>query len=334
MNNEIKTARIVGLGSFLPKKILSNADLEKMVETSDEWITARTGIKERRIAGEAESTSDMGLLAAREAVKNAGLQVSEIDMILVATMTPDYFCPSTAAIIQAGLGAEGVPAFDIFAACTGYIYGLSLAKAYVESGLYKNILLVASEKMSAFTDFSDRTSCVLFGDGAAAAVVSSKRAGLQINAVDLGADGALSDLIIVPGGGARNPATIDTVRDRQHFIKLKGKEVFKHAVRRMAGSASESLDKAGLKDSDISWFVPHQANGRIIDALTKHLKIPEEKVFRCIEKYGNTSASSVGIALGDLLKGNELSPGSNLLLVAFGGGLTWGSALLTKVDDE
>ncbi len=334
MNSEKKTARITGLGSYLPKKILSNSDLEKMVDTSDEWITARTGIKERRIAEETESTSDMGLLAAREAVKNAGLQASEIDMILVATMTPDYFCPSTAAIIQAGLGVPDAAAFDIFAACTGYIYGLSLAKVYVESGLYQNILLVAAEKMSAFTDFSDRASCVLFGDGAAAAIVSSQKPGLQINQVELGADGSLSDLIIVPGGGARNPATIDTVRDRQHFIRLKGKEVFKHAVRRMAGSAMDCLAKSGLKDSDISWFVPHQANGRIIDALAKHLKISEEKVFRCIEKYGNTSASSVGIALGDLLKENELLTGSNLLLVAFGGGLTWGSALLTKVGDE
>ncbi len=328
------TASIVGLGSYLPEKILSNRDLEAMVETSDEWITARTGIKERRIAREGEITSDMGIRAASAALKDAGMEAAEIDMILVATMTPDYFCPSTAAVIQNGLGAKDVPAVDLLAACTGYLYALSSAKAYVESGIYKNVLIVASEKMSAFTDFSDRTSCVLFGDGAAAAVVSSRRGGLQIQSVELGADGSLADLIIVPGGGAKKPATLDTVNGREHYVRLKGKEVFKHAVRRMASSATNCLDKMGLKDSDISWFVPHQANGRIIDALAKHLEIPEEKIFRCIEKYGNTSASSIGIALGDLLNENKLSPGDNLLLVAFGGGLTWGSALLTKVEYE
>jgi 3-oxoacyl-[acyl-carrier-protein] synthase III len=333
MNSEKMTASIVGLGSYLPEKILSNRDLEAMVETSDEWITARTGIKERRIAREGEITSDMGIRAASAALKDAGMEAAEIDMILVATMTPDYFCPSTAAVIQNGLGAKDVPAVDLLAACTGYLYALSSAKAYVESGIYKNVLIVASEKMSAFTDFSDRTSCVLFGDGAAAAVVSSRRGGLQIQSVELGADGSLADLIIVPGGGAKKPATLDTVNGREHYVRLKGKEVFKHAVRRMASSATNCLDKMGLKDSDISWFVPHQANGRIIDALAKHLEIPEEKIFRCIEKYGNTSASSIGIALGDLLNENKLSPGDNLLLVAFGGGLTWGSALLTKVND-
>ncbi len=312
-------AKMVGLGSFLPEKVLSNFDLEKMVETTDEWITSRTGIKERRIASETETPSVMGVHAAKLALKNAAIDPLKIDLILVATMTPEYCgCPSTAALIQSGLNLLNIPAFDVQAACTGYLYALSTAKAFVDSGQYRNVLVVATEKMSSIVDFTDRATCVLFGDGASAFVVSSEGKGLQINTVNLGGDGSLSDLI-----------KVSLNKQKQH-ITLKGKEVFKHAVRRMAQSIDKSLLDLGLKNEDISWLVPHQANGRIIDALGRHIGFPESKVYTNIHKYGNTSASSVGIALDELLLEHPPSPGDRFLLVAFGAGLTWGSALLTQ----
>ncbi|MCB1149097.1 MAG: ketoacyl-ACP synthase III [Chlamydiia bacterium] len=319
-----KTARILALGSYLPQKILTNEELEKMVDTTDEWIVTRTGIRERRIASAEESCSFMGAEAARK----CGASLENVDLILVATMTPDTLCPSTAARIQAELGLNA-PAVDIQAACSGYLYILSMAKAYVESGMARQVLVVAVEKMSAFIDFTDRGSCILFGDGATSALVGFEGPGLEIENVILGADGSLGSLIEVPAGGSTLPASEETVKSGGHFLKLSGKEVFKHAVRRMEEAAKESLSRAGLTVDTLDWLVAHQANGRILDALVRSLEMDEEKVVNTLYKYGNTSASSVGIALDELTRERPLSEGQRLLLVAFGGGLTWGAATLT-----
>lgn len=346
----MKKARIIGTGSYLPKRVLTNQDLEKMVETSDEWIVTRTGMKERRIAAPDECTSDMGFEAARRALEAAHMTPDALDLILVATITPDFGFPSTACLIQSRLkaayatamsvqadccaesGSEAgayVPAVDVQAACTGYLYALSIAKAYIESGLYKTILIIASEKVSSVVDYKDRNTCVLFGDGAAACVVSGEGKGFVVQNVCLGADGNLADLITLPGGGARNPTSPETLAAGMHFLKLEGKEVFKHAVRRMESAAKECLDIAGLKEEEISWLVPHQANLRIIEAIAKRFQVPMERVYMTIQKYGNTSASSLGIALDELIKEKGVQEGENLLLFAFGAGLTWGASVLT-----
>ena len=332
--NHLKKARIIGLGSYLPKKVLTNHDLENLVETSDEWILSRTGIRERRIAEENEFTSDMGAIAATEALKEAKINAEDIELIIVATMSPDYISPSTAGLIQAKLKADKAAAFDIQAACSGFLYALSTAKAFVESGLYRNVLLVAAEKMSAFMDYTDRSTCILFGDGAAAAVIAANGPGLRIDSLCLGSDGQLADLIKIPGGGARFPATLETVEKKLHYFQMSGNEVFKHAIRRMTHAARECLEKAGLVEEEVRWFVPHQANKRIIDLIAKNFNIPEERVYLTLHKYGNTSASSIGIALYELMQGERCQDGEHLLLTVFGGGLTWGAALLTIDKDK
>lgn len=322
-------ARIIGTGSYLPDKVLTNQELEKMVETSDEWIVSRTGMKERRIAAENEFTSSMGYQAAKKALDRAQISSAEIDLILVATLTPDYVFPSTACLLQAQLKAPQAAAMDIQAACTGYLYALTVAKAFIESGLYHHILVVASEKLSAVTNYQDRNTCVLFGDGAAACVLSSKGKGLWVRNCCLGCDGDQTEILLMPAGGSRRPASQETVAANLHYIKMEGKEVFKHAVRRMEASSKECLDRAGLKEEEISWLIPHQANIRIIEAIAKRFQVASERVFITIHKYGNTSASSVGIALDELLREKKISSGDNILLTAFGAGLTWGSIILT-----
>lgn len=325
-----KQAKIIGTGSYLPEKVLTNADLEKIVDTTDEWIVSRTGMKERRIAKEDEFTSDMGVKAAQMAIQTAGIEPSEIDLILVATLTPDYPFPGTGCIIQAALGMEDVPAMDVQAACTGYIYTLSIAKSFIESGQYQNILIVASEKLSSIVDYEDRSTCVLFGDGASACVVSSKGQGLVIRDVVLGCDGKQSEILVMPGGGSRNPVSQQTLDRKMHFIKMEGREVFKHAVRRMESACKQCIEKAGLVEEQINWLVPHQANHRIIEAIAKRFQVPGDRVYITVDKYGNTSASSVGIALDELLRSKPISSGDNILLTAFGAGLTWGSTVLTN----
>jgi 3-oxoacyl-[acyl-carrier-protein] synthase-3 len=322
-------ARITGTGAYVPKQILTNQDLEKMVETSDEWIYSRTGMKERRIAETNEFSSDMGLEAAKRALTSAKLAPEAVDMILFGTITPDYIFPSTASLIQHRLGATRAAAFDMQAACSGFIYALSMAKAYVESGLYKNVLVVISEKLSSIVDYTDRNTCVLFGDGAAACVVSAEGKGLFIRDVSLGCDGAQAEILLMPGGGCRKPPSIESVTAKEHFIRMDGKEVYKHAVRRMEMAAKESIEKAGIKESDISWLVPHQANIRIIESLAKRFDVPMEKVFITIHKYGNTSGSSVGLALDDLMREKSFSKTDNILLTAFGAGLSWGASVLS-----
>jgi 3-oxoacyl-[acyl-carrier-protein] synthase-3 len=323
------TAKIRGTGAYLPEKILTNQDLEQMVETSDEWIFSRTGIKERRIARADEFTSHMGAEAALRAIADAGLLIEEIDFILVATLTPDYLFPSTACLIQQLIGAKKAACLDIQAACTGYLYGLSLAKSLVESKAYKNVLVVTSEKLSSITNYKDRTTCVLFGDGAAACVVSSEGKGLKIQSVQLGSDGEQAELLMMPAGGSRLPASAQTVMDDQHFIKMAGNEVFKHAVRRMEAACKECIEAAQIGELDISWVVPHQANIRIIDAIAKRFQhLPPERVYKTVHKYGNTSAASIGIALHELKGQHALQAGEKILLTAFGAGLTWGAGLL------
>lgn len=324
-------ARIIGTGSYLPEHILNNEDLEKLVDTSDEWIYSRTGIKERRIASYDEYSSDMGLKAAKAALKIAKKNPTEIDLILVATISPDYIFPSTAALIQNMLGAHQAAAFDFQAACTGYLYGLVMAKGFIDSGIYRNILLIASEKLSSFVNYKDRNTCVLFGDGASASVISDHGEGYEIMESSLGADGELAQLLILPAGGCRIPASPDTIAQHQHFIMMEGKEVFKHAVRRMENAAKDCLERANMHEDEIDWLVPHQANARIIDAIARRFGVNESKVFKTVHKYGNTSASAVAIAFDELIRERTIESGECILLVAFGAGFTWGATILKKI---
>ena len=302
-----------------------------MVETTDEWIVSRTGMKERRIARSDEFTSDMGAKAAFAALEDAGVLPEDVDFILVATLTPDYQFPSTACLIQQMIGAKKAASLDIQAACTGYIYALSIAKSFVESGMYKNILVIAAEKLSAITNYKDRSTCVLFGDGASACVVSGEGKGLSIQSIQLGSDGEQAQLLLMPAGGCRAPASAETVASDLHYIQMAGNEVFKHAVRRMESACKECIDEAGIDELDISWVVPHQANIRIIDAIAKRFKhLPADRIYKTVQKYGNTSASSVGIALHELRKEQTIAVGERILLTAFGSGFTWGAALLKE----
>lgn len=323
-------ARITALGSYLPRRVLTNQELERMVDTTDEWIVSRTGIQERRIAGPDEATSDLGAKALLKALEAVNLKPGHLDLIVVCTMTGDFACPSTASLIQTKIGAPHVPAVDLQAACTGFLYGLSMAKAYVESGMAATVAVIASEKMSSVIDFTDRNTCVLFGDGACAAIVQKEGTGLAIETLSLGSDGN-SEIMSIPAGGSAHPATAETVAAKQHYFQMNGKEVFKQAVRRMTQAAKECLAKTGLQESDVNWLVPHQANVRIMEALAKQFSIAPDKIYKTIHKYGNTSASSVAIALEELLIEEPPKKGDHLLLVAFGGGLTWGAAVLKQL---
>ena len=300
-----------------------------MVDTSDEWITSRTGMKERRLAASEEFTSDMGYQAGLRALEKSGLSADKLDLILVATLTPDYVFPSTACLIQHRMGAVNAAAVDVQAACTGYIYALSIAKAYIESGMYNNILIIAAEKLSSIVNYKDRNTCVLFGDGASACIVSSQGAGFVLNEVCLGADGELSELLILPAGGSRLPASQETIDADLHYLRMEGKEVFKHAVRRMEQASNLCLERCGLQGDQIKWYIPHQANIRIIEAIAKRFHVPMERVCLTIQKYGNTSASSLGIAFDELLDTSPATNGDHILLTAFGAGLTWGAAIVT-----
>lgn len=325
-----RQARITGMASHLPEKKLTNRDLELLVETSDEWIVSRTGINERRIAEDGEGSASLGFKAASKLLQERGIDPVSIDMILVATMTPDYLAPSNAALIQAKLQATNAAAVDFQAACTGFLYGLSLAKAYIESGIYGRVLLIATEKMSAFVDYTDRNTCVLFGDGASAALIEGEGEGFIIESIGLGADGSNPEIAFVPAGGSLHPISHEAIDKKEQFFKMQGKELFKHAVRRMSSAAFSCLEKSKITDADLSWIIPHQANLRIIDAVAKSFKVDPTIVYRTIHKYGNTSASSVAIALDELIREKELGHGAYLLLVAFGAGLTWGAAVLKK----
>ncbi len=321
-------SRVIGTGSYAPETVLTNHDLEKMVETSDDWIVERTGIRERRIADKDMASSDLAFGAAREALRAAGLRPSQLDLIIVATVTPDMMFPATACILQAKLGARKAIAFDISAACSGFIFALAAADNFIKSGLYKNALVVGAETLSKITDWTDRNTCVLFGDGAGAVVIGPSENGYGIRSAHLHTNGKQGDLLYIPGGGSRHPVSSHSIESRMHFIKMRGNETFKIAVRALEEVVKEALDANGLKPSDIDMVVPHQANLRIIQATAKRLGIPMEKVVVTIDRYGNTSAASIPIAIDEAVRDGRIVPGKNVILEAFGGGLSWASALI------
>ena len=318
------------IGAYVPQKILTNAELSKMVDTSDEWITKRTGIQERRIAAEDEKTSDMGVKAAELAIKRSGIKKEDIDLIVCGTISPDYFCmPSTAAVIAGKLGLKGATAFDISAACTGFIYSLSIAKAFIESGMKKNVLVIGAEKLSSITDYSDRGTCILFGDGAGAAVVTATdNKDEAIIDIHTGADGSYVDLLMTPNGGSGSAHDALDKEAAGCYMQMKGNETFKIAVRTLTKDVVEILEKNNITSDKIKHFVPHQANYRIIKAVGDALKMKDEQVVLTVAKYGNTSGASIPMAINDIYEAGELKPGELMLLDAFGGGLTWGSALV------
>jgi len=322
--------KITGMGKYIPKKVLTNHDLEKMVDTNDEWITTRTGIKERHILADDETTATMATEASKAAIKDAGLKNEDIDMVIVATLSPDMPFPATACLVQNSMGLRSVGTVDIEAACSGFVYALSQAYAYIKSGLYKNVLVAASESMSRITDWEDRATCVLFGDGAGAVVVSATEDNDESGIIDfiLGGDGSYGDVLAVPGGGSLHPVTHETVDQKLHFIKMNGNTTFKVAVRTMVSIVKELLEKHNIPKEKVKLVIPHQANIRITDAVRDRLGLTEEQMYSNIDKYGNTSSATIPIALREAVDEGRIKRGEYMVFVAFGGGLTWGASLL------
>jgi 3-oxoacyl-[acyl-carrier-protein] synthase-3 len=321
-------ARIAGIGAYAPKRILTNHDLEKMVDTSDEWIVQRTGVRERHIVDDGEAASDLGLRAAQQALDRAGVEAEEVDFIVVGTTMGDMAFPTTANLLQHRLGCRTAGSVDVYAACSGSIYSLSIGSQYIETGKYRTVLCVGAECLSRLTDYTDRGTCILLADAAGAVVLRPATGESGILDVDLYSDGRYGDLLILPAGGSLSPATHETVDRRLHFAKMKGNEVFKVAVRMFEECAQKILERNGFKAGDIDVFVPHQANLRIIEAAVKRLKLPMDRVVVNVDRYGNTGAASVYVALEEAWAGKRLKPGDLVLLAAFGGGFTWGAALL------
>jgi len=318
---------VAGTGSYLPETVLTNEELSKRVDTSDEWIFSRTGIRARRIAAEGEHTSHMASAAARKALEQAGLDASEIQLIIVATITPDTLTPATACYVQQQIGAKNAVAFDISAACSGFLYAMKISKRMIADGAYENALIIGAEKLSAFVNWEDRATCVLFGDGAGAAVLRrAKPDEGSILATEMGTDGTLTHLLNIPGGGSACPITASNVGDHLASLAMQGKEVFKHAVNRMKEAAETVIERAGLQADDIACVIPHQANLRIIDAIADRLAVPNDRVFVNLDKYGNTSAAAVAIALDEAHRSGAFKRGDNIVMVVFGAGLTWAAA--------
>jgi len=326
-----RRAAFLGVGHYAPDNVLTNADLEKLVDTSDEWIIERTGIRERHIVTDEQAASDLAVPAAHEALERAGVGAEEIDLIILGTVTPDHFFPSTACIVQNEIGAKNAAAFDMLAGCSAFIYGCNIATQFIENGRYERVLVIGVETLTKLMDMTDRNTCVLFGDGAGAAVLGPTEADGGILATHMKADGSLGYLLEMPGGGSRQPPTHESLDARLHYIKMAGREVFKHAVRSMCESALYVLDATGYKGEDVDLLVPHQANWRIMSAVADRLKIPHEKVFVNLDKYGNTSAASVPIALSEALQQGRIQPGNLVLNVAFGAGFTWAAHLVKWV---
>jgi 3-oxoacyl-[acyl-carrier-protein] synthase-3 len=321
-------ARIIGMGAYAPKRVLSNADLEKMVETSDEWIVQRSGIHERRIVDESEATSDLAVRAAHQALERANLVPEDIEFIVVGTTTPDMFFPSTGNIVQHRLGCRRVGSVDVLAACAASIYSLIIGARFIEAGKYRRVLCIGAETLSRITDFTDRGTCVLLADAAGAAVLEATEDGSGFLDGDLYSDGQYWDLLYMPGGGSRMPATAESVAQRQHYAKMKGSEVFKVAVRMFVESTSALLSRHGVTAEDVDLFIPHQANLRIIEAAAKRVGLPMQKVFVNVDRYGNTGAASVYVALEEAVSAGRVKRGDLLLIAAFGGGFAWGAALV------
>jgi len=322
-------SRIVGVGSALPKKVLTNSDLEKMMDTSDEWIRTRTGMVERRMTEPSEATSDLAVQAAFKALEYASMEPEELDCIIVTTVTPDMFFPATANFVQDRLGAKvGTPSFDLAAACTGFIYGMAVADSFIRSGMYRTVLVVGADTLTKVCDYQDRTTCILFGDGAGAIVLQASEEKQGVLSTHLFSDGAQWHLLNQPGGGSRNPATHETVEKRLHYIKMKGNELFKFAVRTMEHAGLVALRDNGLTMDDIDLYIPHQANIRIMEAAAKRLGCPPEKVYSIVDRYANTSNATVPMALDEAIQEGRAREGDLILTTSFGGGLTWGSAIL------
>ena len=324
----IKSVGITGIGYSVPEKILTNADLEKMVDTSDEWIVERTGIRERRIAEADVSTSVLAAEAAVKAIEDAKLKPEDIDLIIVATATSDMAFPSTSCLVQYKIGASNAAAFDLSAGCSGFVYGVNVGSQMIASGVYKHVLVIGAEVLSKILDWQDRNTCVLFGDGAGAAVLSEVEPGYGLLSIDLGADGSGGAALMQPAGGSKLPASFETVTNRQHYVHMNGSEVFRFATKVMGASALRVLKRAGITAADVDWFIPHQANIRIIQSAAKRLKLPMEKVIVNVDRYGNTSAASIPIALAEARDQGKIKKGDTLVLVGFGAGLTWGGCVL------
>jgi 3-oxoacyl-[acyl-carrier-protein] synthase-3 len=323
-----RSASILSTGAYLPSRVLTNADLEKIVDTTDEWIVSRTGIRERRIAAEDEFTSDMGARAARQALELGGINPQSIDLIIVATCTGDTVFPSTACYIQDKIGATRAAAFDVQAACSGFLYALVTAEQFISAGAYETILVVGAEKLSSIVNWQDRNTCVLFGDGAGAVILQHRPGARGLLAFDLGADGAQTSILSVPASGCRMPITAEVIDQRLQYLQMSGKEVFKYAVNAMNRSAEECLEKAGIKPDQIRWFIPHQANFRIVDAVAQRMNVGMEHFVMNLDLYGNTSSACMPIALHETAMAGKLNRGDLVLMVSFGGGLTWASTVL------
>jgi 3-oxoacyl-[acyl-carrier-protein] synthase-3 len=319
---------IVGIGSYLPERILTNAELEKMVDTTNEWIVSRSGIRERRIAREDQATSDLAAEAAKRALDKANIKPEDVDLIIVATLSPDMPFPNTACFVQKLIGAKNATCIGLEAACAGFLFAVDAASQYLLTGRFKTALVIGAEKLSTVTDWQDRTTCVLFGDGAGAVVLQARDSGEGILSTVTGSDGTLNALLNIPGGGSRNPASVQTIEKRMHFMKMEGKEVFKHAVRAMGEAARKALEKAGLTIADVACVVPHQANMRIVEAIRDRLGVGPEKFFINLDKYGNMSAASIPVALDEAIQEGRVKKGDNIVLVAFGGGFTWGAMVV------
>jgi 3-oxoacyl-[acyl-carrier-protein] synthase-3 len=323
-----RTVSIIGTGSYVPEKRLTNEDLSKIVETSDDWITTRTGIKERRVAGKDENTSDMATKAALSAIDQAGISPEEIDLILVATATPDMLFPATACFVQKKIGARNAACLDISAACAGFIFGLEIGQQFITSHTYDSVLVIGAEKLTSITNWTDRNTCVLFGDGAGAAILRHRGSSHGVISTHIGSDGQFTDILFMPGGGSRCPITRDNVDLHLNTIHMTGKEVYKQAVTAMIDASRKALDQAGLSIHDIACVIPHQANLRIIEAIADRLKIPLQKFYVNLDRYGNTSAAAVAIALDEANRSGRIKPGDYVLMVVFGGGLTWASTII------
>jgi 3-oxoacyl-[acyl-carrier-protein] synthase-3 len=319
-------ARMTGWGKYVPKRVLTNHDLEKMVDTSDEWIRTRTGIRERRIAAPGETCCSMSLAAARKALDRAGLSPTDIELIIVATSTPDYLVPSVASMVQAQLGAVGTPAFGLRAGCTGWVYALVTASQFIQTGAYRNALVIGTEHLSMGVDWTDRTTCVLFGDGAGAVVLEASEVPTGLKAFQLGSDGKDYDALIYPAFGGVHPASHDVIDQRLQYLKMDGRRVFKFASRVLADSVADVVKESGLTIEDVALILPHQANDRIIELARRRLRVPPEKMMVNIDRYGNTSAASIPLALVDAIEEERVQPGDNLVFVGFGAGLTWAAA--------
>jgi 3-oxoacyl-[acyl-carrier-protein] synthase-3 len=324
----VRTASIIGTGSYAPDRVMTNADLEKLVETSDEWIQTRTGIRERRIAGPDQPTSDLAARAAQSAIENAGISAEEIDLIICATCTPDMFFPNTACFVQTKVGAVNAACFDLSAACSGFLFGVETARQYIASGTYETVLVIGADKLSGIVDWTDRNTCVLFGDGAGAAILRHCAESRGVMATRMGSDGRLAEILYIPGGGSAHPAGSPTSAENPVTMKMNGRETYKHAVTAMVSASQKVLEDAGVSPDEIACFIPHQANLRIIEAIADRLNVSMDRFMVNLDRYGNTSAAAVAIALDEAARSGRFQRGDKILMVVFGGGLTWASTVV------